>query len=133
MSKEEELSPGEMLRNYAGLVTNRLYKILEAWDAGDLEEALARAIRTVYILTRDMKAKLALDVEAITEEMNATYEIQSFDFYTTQLRQNKAARRVARKWLGPFVSKLTDLCDEKGYFEQKPPTPRAKGGGRLKI
>jgi len=131
--KDEELSQAEMLRYYAGLLVHRLNLILEAWDAGDLEEALARAIRTAYILTRDMKVNLFPDIEAITKEMNATYNVQSYDFYSTQLAQNKAARRVAQKWLPQFVDKLTNLCDDKGYFEKLGIQPKYKKEGKLGV
>ena len=82
------------------------------------EKAITLAVRLADTLTpKKIKDKLKHEVEVITKDMNKAYSLQGVDFFTTHQVRNRAARRVANHYIGPFLSKLSDLLDEWGYYE----------------
>ena len=116
MSKPIE--PGKVQPTYSGFLILRINEIWGIWKEGDSEQALRLAIRLAdTFLIRKIKKELKHDVETITKDMNEAYSLQGVDFFTTHLVRNREARRVATFYIGPFLSKLSDLIDEWGYYE----------------
>ncbi len=123
---ELPIEPGKVQPSYSGFLILRINEIWGIWKEGDPEEALRLAVRLANtFLIRKIKGKLKADVETITKEMNSVYSLSGVDFYTTQLVQNRQASRIANRHIGPFLSKLSDLIDEWGYYEL--PSRRLKG------
>jgi hypothetical protein len=105
---------------YVAFLFDKINKVYDAWDTGDTELALKRALRIVLFLPRSLKTQLEGDYKYIKKEMQTAYDhSQSNDFFDQQLRQGKAAREKARQLLEPFVDKLIDAIDEAGLIEHK--------------
>jgi len=116
MSKPIE--PGKVQPTYSGFLILRINEIWSIWKDGDAEQALRLAIRLANtFLIKKIKKELRHDVEVITKDMNEAYSLQGVNFFTTNLVRNRAGRRVASYYIGPFLSKLSDLIDEWGYYE----------------
>ena len=103
---------------YISFLMGRLIEIWEAWDSGDPEFALRKACRLVIFLPRDLKKEMQHEVELVTKEMNAAYNLSGSDFFNTHLVRNRYGRRVATEGLPPFLDKMIDLLDERGYLEK---------------
>jgi len=87
--------------------------------AGDSVKALVLTLRFADMLTpRKIKKRLQHDVKIIREAMNKAGQTRASNFYSTKIQQNQALRRVANHYLGPFLSKLSDLLDQAGYYEK---------------
>jgi len=63
--------------------------------------------------------------------LNKARKTASIDFYTTHLSRNRAMRKVASYYIGPFLSELSDLLDEAGYYEKA--TTRLKSSDFKKL
>ncbi len=125
----DELTEAELQRGYGGFLIVALTRIYEAWNEGDVQAALRRALRLALFLPKELKDKIAEDVRTISKDMTSAMNLQGSDFYTTELRRNKRTDQVAQYHLAPFVDKLTDLLDERGYLERpgvKPKYPKEK-------
>ena len=108
-----------MQPTYAGFVILRLNEIWGIWAEGDDVKALMLSLRFAdTLMIRKIKKKLQHDVEVIREAMNKAGKTRAPNFYSTQMRRNRELRIVARHYLGPFLSKLSDLLDEAGYYER---------------
>jgi len=108
----------DIMPNYSSFLIRRLEEIWQAWDNGNLEESLRRALRLVVFLPKKLKKKLGEEKKTITKDLNAAYRVQGVDWYTRQQNRNREARRVAMLFLEPFVNEMTDWLDERGYFER---------------
>ena len=106
----------DVMPTYRAFLAGRLLEIWAAWDNGNLEQSLRRALRLVTFLPRELKKELRKDEERITKALNAAYRVQGVDWYTRQQNRNREARRVASLYLEPFVDKMTDLLDEGDYL-----------------
>jgi hypothetical protein len=114
----EPVEPGKVMPTYSGFVILRLNEIWATWRADDPEGALKSALFFAENLTpKKIKKKLKHEVEVIKKDLNKAYRTQGVDFFTTHVARNRATRRVAIYYLGPFLSKLSDLLDEWGYYE----------------
>lgn len=116
IKEAEELKA--VMRPYIAFLMDKVNKIYDAWDEGDLELALSRACRLVTFLPRAIKEQLRGDEKTITKYMNAAYGLETGIWYTTQLIQNRRTRQIAQLFLEPFVDKMIDLLDERGYLEK---------------
>lgn len=82
-------------------------------------KALVLALRFANVLTpRKIKKRLQHDVEVIWKALNKAYSSQGTDFFTGQMVRNRNAKKVAIRYVDPFLSKLSDLLDEAGYYER---------------
>ena len=106
-----------LISPYVGFLVDKLNKIYEAWDEGDEELALSRAVKLGYFLVDQLKDKLKPDMNKIIEEMNGATQKEGVGFLTEEATRSDRARQVARKWLPIFLDKLTSLFDERDYFE----------------
>jgi len=106
-----------LISPYVGFLVDKLNKIYEAWDEGDEELALSRAVKLGYFLVEQLKDKLKPDMNKIIEEMNGATQKEGVGFLTEEATRSDRARQVARKWLPIFLDKLTSLFDERDYFE----------------
>jgi len=114
----EPVEPGKIMPTYSGFVILRLNEIWSYLRNDDPEQALRLALFFADTLTpKKIKKKLKHDVEAIRKDVNRAYNLQGVDFFTTHLVRNREGRRVANHHIGPFLSKLSDLLDEWGYYE----------------
>ena len=92
---------------------------------GDSLKALILTLRFADMLTpRKIKKRLQDDVKIIREDMNKANRTTASNFFSTKVHQNRELRRVSDHYIYPFLSKLSDLLDEAGYYE--------KGTTRLK-
>jgi len=107
-----------VMRPYVAFLMDKVNKIYDAWDEGNLELALSRACRLVTFLPRGLKKELRSDEETITKWMNGAYGLETGIWYTTQLTQNRRALQIAQVFLKPFVDKMIDLLDQRGYLER---------------
>jgi len=104
---------------YAGFVILRLNEIWGIWGEGDDVKALMLTLRFADTLTpKKIKKRLQDDVDIIRKDINKARKTTGVDFYTTHLRQNRELRKVAIHYIGPFLSELSDLLDEAGYYEK---------------
>jgi len=106
-----------LMSPYVGFLIDKLNKIYDAWDRGEEELALRRAVMLRYFLVKELKDALKEDAEQITLEMNEAYEKEGASFLAEEAVRSRRTRAVAKKWLPVFVDKLTTLFDEKDYFE----------------
>lgn len=114
----ERIEPGRVQPTYSGFLILRINEIWGIWRDGDPEQAIRLAIRLANtFLIRKIKKELEHDVEVITKDMNKAYRLESIDFFTTHLVRNREARKTATYYIGPFLSKMSDLIDEWGYYE----------------
>ncbi len=111
------LDPSRFQPTYSGFLIDKLNKIYEAWDQGQQEIALARALRLCVFLPQELKKKLDPKKEKITAAINAIYKINDATWFSTRLARNKAARRVANLYLEPFVDEMVDWLDKRGFLE----------------
>ena len=120
MEKREPIEPGRVQPTYAGFVILRLNEIWGVWAEGDVVKALILALRFADALTpRKIKKELQDDVKGIREELDKAYNMKfNADFFTQQQMRNKEIEKVARRYAGPFLSELSDLLDEAGYYER---------------
>ena len=108
-----------MQPTYAGFVILRLNEIWGIWAEGDSVKALLLTLRFAEtLMIRKIKKKLRHDVEIIRKELKQAYGMQGTDFFTSQIIRNRNTQRVARRYIGPFLSELSDLLDEAGYYER---------------
>lgn len=97
----------------------RINEIWGIWGEGDDVKALILTLRFAEtVMIRKVKKKLKHDAEIIREAMHKAGKTSAPDFYSTQMRRNRELRIVARRYIGPFLSKLSDLLDEAGYYEK---------------
>jgi len=108
-----------VMPTYISFLMGRLTEIWQAWDSGDPEFALRKSCRLVLFLPRDLKKKMREDVQLISKEMNWAYNLNSADFFTTNLIRNRQGRMTAARRLPPFIDKITDLLDERGFYLEK--------------
>ena len=114
----EPVEPGKVMPTYSGFIILRLNEIWATLRADDPEGALRSALFFAENLTpKKIKKRLKHDVEAIRKDLNRARNLQGVDFFTTHLVRNREARKVANHHIGPFLSKLSDLLDEWGYYE----------------
>lgn len=117
MSKEP-IEPGRAQPTYSGFLILRINEIWGIWRDGDPEQALRLGIRLANtFLIRKIKKELKHDIEVITKDMNKAYGLQGVDFFTTHLVRNRQAQRVANHYIEPFLSKMSDLVDQWGFYE----------------
>lgn len=107
-----------VMPTYISFLMGRIIEIWQAWDSGDSEFALRKACRLVIFLPRDLKKELQDEVELISKEMNWAYNLESTDFFTTSLNRNRQGRLIATRRLPPFLDKMLDLLDGRGYLER---------------
>jgi len=69
------------------------------------------------LLIKKIKKELEHDVEVITKDLNKAYNTQGVDWYTRQQNRNREAKRVANHYIIPFLSKMSDLIDQWGFYE----------------
>lgn len=116
MSKPIE--PGKVQPTYSGFLILRINEIWSIWKDGDAEKALNLALGLANtFLIKKIKKELEHDVEVIRKDLNKAYGIQGVDWYSKQQNRNRAARRVANRYLVPFLSKMSDLIDQWGFYE----------------
>lgn len=97
----------------------RLNEIWGILAEGDSVKALNLTLGFADMLTpRKIKKRLQHDVTVIREAMNKALQTSAPDFFSTQLHRNRELQKVARHYLGPFLSKVSDLLDEAGYYER---------------
>jgi len=114
----EPVEPGKIMPTYSGFVILRLNEIWSYLRNDDPEQALRLALFFADTLTpKKIKKRLKHEVEAIRKDVNRARNLQGVDFFTTHLVRNREARKVASFHIGPFLSKLSDLLDEWGYYE----------------
>lgn len=119
MTEREPMQPSKVQPTYAGFVILRLNQIWGVWAEGNYEQALRLSLRFADALTpRKIKERLQDDVKVIRKKLNEAYSLSANNFFGTQLRRNREARKVAFRYCGPFISKLSDLLDEAGYYEK---------------
>ena len=70
------------------------------------------------VMIRKVKKRLQDDVTVIREAMNKARKTHASNFYSTQVRQNRELKKIARRYLGPFLSELSDLLDQAGFYER---------------
>jgi hypothetical protein len=118
MSKEEEIKG--VMKPYVVFLMDKVNRVYNAWDEHPLEPRipLEEALRLVNFLPRSLKKLLKKDAEEIRKELDRCYRLQGTDLFTTQLLRNRVANQVASRRLQPFVDKMTDWLDERGYFER---------------
>jgi len=118
MSKPGPIEPGRAQPTYSGFVMRRIEEFWSVWRNGDPEEALRLAVRFANtLLIKKIKKELEHDVEVITKDLNKAYGTQGVDWYTRQQNRNRAAKRVANHYIIPFLSKMSDLIDQWGFYE----------------
>lgn len=116
MSKPIE--PGKVQPTYSGFLILRINEIWSTWKEGNAEQALTLALGLANtFLIKKIKEELKHDVEVITKARNQAYRTLGVDWYTRQQNRNRAARRVANRYLVPFLSKMSDLIDQWGFYE----------------
>jgi len=118
---------------YTVFLFKGIMDIYEAWDEGNVEFALRRALRLVVFLPTDIKKALWPDKEKIEKDLAQAYKTQGVDWYTRQQNRNRAARRVAWYHIEPFVDEMVRLLDEKGWLERGALRPRYPGSKKLKV
>jgi len=106
-------------------------RIYDAWDEGDYEHALSRALRLIVGLPTDIKEALWDEKQEITKELNQAYSSQGVDFFTTHLVRNREGKRVSMMRLGPLMDKMIRLLDEKKWLERGALKPRYETKTRL--
>lgn len=107
-----------VMPTYISFLMGRLIEIWKAWDGNDPELALRKGCRLVLFLPRDLKQQLQEEVSLISKEMDWAFSLKSADFFTSHLTRNRTKRRLAERRLPPFLDKMTDLLDERGYLEK---------------
>jgi len=115
---KKNVEPQQIMPTYSGFLIDKLNKISEAWDEGDMELALRRAMRLVYFLPTDLKKVLLPKVSVIRKQMNHAYALHGSDFFTTQIIRNRAARQITLRELPPFIDQVVELLDQRGYLEK---------------
>lgn len=113
------VEPEQIMPTYSGFLIGQLNKISQAWDDGDAFSALMRTIKLVYFLPTDFKKVLFPKVEAIENELNKARSINGHDFYTNQLRRNRALTQIAGQRLPTFLDEVVELLDKRGYLEKR--------------
>jgi len=117
---------------YAGFVILRLNQIWGIWAEGDDVKALILTLRFAEtLMIRKIKKKLQHNAEIIRKDLNKAYGSHGTNFFTTQIIQNRNTQKVARRYIGPFLSELSDLLDEAGYYEKA--TTRLKSSDFKKL
>lgn len=109
-----------LISPYVGFLVDKLNKIYEAWDSGDEELALSRAIKLSFFLVDQLKEKLKPLVQQILKEMSEATKKEGVSFLTEESMRSRKAKLVAAVWLPVFLDKLTSLFDERDYFEIHP-------------
>ena len=127
----EQLDQTFLEKPYTGFLFKALYGIYEAWDTGDLRKALSRACRLVVFLPTDIKKALWTQRQIILKQMNKAYRRNSVDWFTSQGVRNETANRVAMYHLEPFVNRIVDFLDDKGWLEKGALRPRFKKEAKL--
>jgi hypothetical protein len=114
----EPVEPGKVMPTYGGFVILRINEIWNTLAEGDSERALRKALFFAENLTpKKIKKKMKDHVEVIRKDLKKATSVAGPDWFTTHQRRNSAAERVASYHIGPFMSKLSDLLDEWGYYE----------------
>lgn len=110
----------------------RLNEIWGIWAQGDDLKTLMLTLRFADTLTpRKIKKRLQHDVDTIRKDLNKARNTTSVDFFSTHIRQNRELQKVATRYVGPFLSKVSDLLDEAGYYEKA--TTRLKSSDFKKL
>lgn len=114
----EPIEPGRIMPTYSGFVVLRINEIWAIWREGNPERALKLALRFAdTLLIKKIKKALEPDVEFITKALNKANEVGGVDLMQRRRNRMLTAKRVASIHIGPFLSKLSDLLDEWGYYE----------------
>jgi len=133
MVQQPKVDATYLEKPYTVFLFKGIMDIYEAWDEGNVEFALRRALRLVVFLPSDIKKALWDDKKRIEKDLGQAYKTAGVDWYTRQQNRNRAARRVAGYYIEPFVDEMVQLLDEKGWLERGALRPRAKGHGKLSI
>ena len=129
---EQPIEPGKVQPTYAGFVILRINEIWSIWAEGDDVKALVLALRFAdTFMVRKIKKRLQDDVEIIRKDLNKAYSSHGTDFFTSQIIRNRNAKKVAARYLGSFLSELSDLLDASGFFEKA--TTRLKSSDFKKL
>ena len=116
MSKAIE--PGKVQPTYSGFIIRRIEEFWEHWRNDDPVFALIQALRFAdTLLLKKIKEKLKPDIASITAELLQAYRTPGVDWLARGNARNRAARKVAHRRLTPFLSKMSDLLDQWGYYE----------------
>ena len=129
----DELAKSYLEKPYTVFLFKSIMGIHDAWDQGNVEFSLRRALRLVVFLPNDIKKALWDDKKKIEKDLKQAYRTQGVDWYTRQQNRNRQARRVASFYIEPFFDKMIRLLDQKGWLERGALRPRAKGHGKLSI
>jgi len=123
----------QLERPYTFLLFKSLMGIQGAWNEGDYLYALSQACKLVTFLPNDIKDVLWSDKEVIQKDITSAYRSAASNFYSTQLVRNRKAKRVAMKYLEPFLDKMIRLLDSKGWLERGALRPRYPGTKKLSV
>ena len=123
----------ELERPYTFLLFKSLMGIQTAWNERDYLYALSQACKLVTFLPNDIKDVLWNDKEVIQKNITSAYRSTASNFYSTQLVRNRNAKKVAMKYLEPFLDKMIRLLDSKGWLERGALRPRYPGTKKLSV
>jgi len=107
--------------------------IYTAWDNGQHNIALQRALRLIDFLPNELYEKLKEQQTEALKELEAAYRATASTFHATQLAKTHSANTVASRYLRQIVRNIINVTDQRGYLEQKPMRPRFQTKKKLKV
>lgn len=95
---------------------DKLGKIYDAWDDGDLGLALIRACRLVVFFPPKIKKEIVEEKDRIQMEFKRIAAVKGHDFHTTITAQKRMVYALADRELESFVDRMTSLMDQEGLL-----------------
>lgn len=133
MAQSTTLDATQLEKPYTFFLFKSLTGIYEAWDEGNPEQSLKRALRLVVFLPTDIKKALWNKKIEIHKEFASARRLQGSSWFSSQKARNTASLQIAIRHLEPFVDEMVKLLDDKGWLEKGALRPRFDKTRKLKV